>query len=40
VGSCAISAAIFLVLELNRPLDGIIKISSAPIVNALQHLGQ
>ncbi|HAB19376.1 MAG TPA: hypothetical protein PLX89_03110 [Verrucomicrobiota bacterium] len=40
VGSCAISAAIFLVLELNHPLDGLIKISSAPLHNALQHLGQ
>lgn len=40
VGACAISAAIFLVLELNRPLDGLIKVSSAPLRNALQHLGQ
>ena len=31
VGACAIAAAIFLVLELNRPLDGMIKISSAPL---------
>jgi hypothetical protein len=37
---CAISAAIFLVLELNRPLDGLIKVSSAPLRNAMQHLGQ
>lgn len=40
VGACAISAAIFLVLELNRPLDGMIKISSAPLLNALAHLGK
>jgi len=40
VGACAVSAAIFLVLELSRPLDGIVKISSAPMWNALQHLGQ
>jgi hypothetical protein len=40
VGACAVSAAIFLVLELNRPLDGIVKISSTPLLNALQHLGQ
>jgi hypothetical protein len=40
VGACAISAAIFLVLELNRPLDGLIKVSSAPLRNAMQHLGQ
>lgn len=40
VGACAVSAAIFLVLELNRPLEGMINISSAPLLNALQHLGQ
>jgi hypothetical protein len=40
VGACAVSAAIFLVLELNQPLDGLVKVSSAPFVNALQHLGQ
>ena len=40
VGACAISAAIFLVLELNQPLDGLIKVSSAPLRNALQHVGQ
>ena len=40
VGACAISAAIFLVLELNRPLDGLVKVSSAPLRNAMQHLGQ
>ena len=38
VGACAVSAAIFLVLELNRPLEGFIKISNAPLRNALQHL--
>jgi hypothetical protein len=40
VGACALSAAILLVLELNRPLDGLIKVSSAPLRNALQHMGQ
>ena len=40
VGACAVSAAIFLVLELNQPLDGLIKVSSAPLRNALQHVGQ
>ena len=40
IGACAISAAIFLVLELNQPLDGLIKVSSAPMQNALQHMGQ
>ena len=40
VGACAISAAIFLVLEMNQPLDGLIKVSNAPMRNALQHLGE
>jgi hypothetical protein len=40
VGSCAISGSIFLVLELNQPLDGIIKVSGAPLMNALRHLGE
>ena len=40
VGACAISAAIFLVLELNQPLDGLIKVSSAPLQNAMEHMGQ
>jgi hypothetical protein len=40
VGAIAISAAIFLVLELNRPLEGFVKVSSAPLRNALQHLGE
>jgi hypothetical protein len=40
VGACAISAAIFLVLELNQPLDGFIKVSSAPLRNALSHIAQ
>lgn len=40
VGACAISAAIFLVLELNRPLEGLVKVSNAPLRVALQHLGQ
>jgi hypothetical protein len=40
VGACAVSAAILLVLELNQPLQGLIKVSDAPLVNALQHLSQ
>jgi len=39
VGACAVSAAIFLVLELNRPLDGMIKVSSASMMHALGQLG-
>jgi hypothetical protein len=40
--ACALSVAgaIFLVLELDRPFQGIMQISSAPLTNALLHLGQ
>jgi len=40
--TCAVSVsgAIFLILEMNHPLSGIIKVSSAPMLKALQHLGQ
>ena len=39
---CALSvaAAIFLILEMGRPLGGLIHISSAPMREALAHLGQ
>jgi hypothetical protein len=39
---CALSAAgaLYLILELDRPYMGIITISSAPLRNALVHLGQ
>jgi hypothetical protein len=39
---CALSmaAAIFLIQELNRPLDGLIKVSSAPMRDALAQIGQ
>ena len=39
IGACAISAAIFLVLELNRPFTGLIRISSAPMRAAFERLG-
>jgi hypothetical protein len=38
LGACAVSAAILLVLELNRPLEGLITVSSGPLQNALRHL--
>lgn len=40
VGACAISVAIYVVLELNHPFDGVVRISSVPWRNALQHLGR
>jgi hypothetical protein len=40
VGACAVSGAIFLVIELSQPVQGFITISSAPLRNALQHLNE
>jgi hypothetical protein len=34
----SVSAAIFLVLELSRPLTGMVRISVAPLRNALEHI--
>ncbi len=34
------AAAIFLILEMYAPFQGLIQISSAPLRNALAHLGQ
>jgi len=38
---CAFSmaSAIFLIVEMNHPFEGIIKVSSGPLLKALQHLG-
>ncbi|HTV39784.1 MAG TPA: hypothetical protein VMF08_04360 [Candidatus Sulfotelmatobacter sp.] len=38
--ACSLSAAIFLVLELNQPLAGLMKVSDAPLLNAMQNMGQ
>ena len=40
VCALVVSSAIFLILELDRPLDGMIQISSAPLRNALEQLGR
>ena len=40
VSACSMAAAIFLVLEMNSPLDGLMKISSAPLRKALEFIGQ
>ena len=40
LAALSVSGAIFLILELSRPFDGLIHISDAPFVNALAHLGQ
>ena len=38
VSALAVSGAIFLILELDQPFDGLIRISSQPMVNALHQI--
>jgi hypothetical protein len=40
VGALSVAGAIFLILEMNRPYSGLMRISSAPMHNALEHLGK
>jgi hypothetical protein len=40
VCALSVSGAIFLIEEMDRPLDGLMKISGAPLRSALAHLGQ
>jgi hypothetical protein len=38
--SLSVAASIFLILELDQPFDGVIRIPSAPMRTALEHLGK
>ena len=40
VAACSLSAAIFLVLELNQPLGGLMKVSDVPLRSAMEQMGQ
>jgi hypothetical protein len=40
ISALSVAAAVFLILELDGPLDGVIKISSGPMRHALANLGQ
>jgi Protein of unknown function (DUF4239) len=40
ISAFSVSAAIFIILEMNHPLQGMIKVSSAPMRKALEHLNQ
>ena len=40
MAALSVSGAIFLILELDQPFDGLIQISSRPMRNALVHLGK
>jgi hypothetical protein len=40
VAALSVSGAIFLVLELDQPFTGLIRISNQPMLNALSQLGR
>jgi hypothetical protein len=40
VCALSVSSAVFLILEMAKPFDGLIKVSDAPLRYALTHLGQ
>jgi UDP-N-acetylmuramyl pentapeptide phosphotransferase/UDP-N-acetylglucosamine-1-phosphate transferase len=40
LGALSVSCAIFLILELDRPFDGMLQIPSTPLRNALDQLGK
>ena len=40
ISALSVSGAIFIILEMNHPLQGMIKVSSAPMRKALEHMGQ
>jgi len=38
IGALAIATALFLIVEMSQPMGGLIKVSSGPMRNALEHL--
>ena len=40
ISALSVSGAIFIILEMNHPLQGMIKVSSAPMLKALEHMGK
>ena len=40
ISALSVSGAVFLILELNQPLDGLIKVSSGPLHKALELIGR
>ena len=40
ISAISVSAAIFLILELDQPFDGLIRISSGPLRSALANIGR
>ena len=40
LGALAIASAIYVIVDLDRPFDGIFSVSSQPLRNALTEIGQ
>jgi hypothetical protein len=40
IGALALATAMFLIVEMNRPMAGAVKVSSGPMRKALEHLGR
>ena len=40
IGALSVSSSIFLILEMNQPYSGVMRISDAPLRNALAQIGQ
>jgi hypothetical protein len=40
VSACSVTGAFFLILELDQPFGGLIRISSAPILNATNQFAK
>lgn len=40
VCAMSVAGAIFLIEEMNRPLNGIVKVSNAPLIKAIEHMGK
>jgi len=38
--ACSVSAALFLIVEMSRPFEGIIRLSNAPLCKAMEYLGR
>src|SRR5277367_5532811 len=38
--ACAVSSGLFVIVDMTRPLDGLIKLSNAPLRKAMEYLGQ
>lgn len=40
ISALSVTLALFLIMELNRPFDGILRMPSAPLVEAFDHIGK